>query len=164
MITDKTTIHALWECKDARLIWQQTTLLAGILSFGKGTFKNLLQNFIVSKAPQSTAKFAMIVHAIWDLRNKGFHEPDKAKTHNLPFSALARLAEFQSVQDHHQTPDVHPNEKPVQRWKPPKVDFFKVNVDGVVFADQNASGIRVIVRDGDGEVIAALSEKSLRSG
>jgi hypothetical protein len=125
MITDKTMINALWECKDARLIWQQTTLLAGILSFGQGTFKNLLQNFIVSKAPQSTAKFAMIVHAIWDLRNKGFHEPDKAETHNLPFSALARLAEFQSVQDHHQTPDVHPNEKPVRKWKPPvEAHFF----------------------------------------
>lgn len=37
--------------------------------------------------------------------------------------------------------------------------LFKINVDGVVFAPQRAVDVGVIIRNEEGEVIAALSMK-----
>ena len=55
------------------------------------------------------------------------------------------------------TPPSRPHRR--TRWKPPPVDMFKINFDGAVFAEENCSGVGVIVQDREGLVIAAMSEK-----
>ena len=45
------------------------------------------------------------------------------------------------------------------RWKLPDSGFFKVNFDGALFLDQRCAGLGVVVRDSDGLIIAALSQK-----
>lgn len=35
-------------------------------------------------------------------------------------------------------------------WKPPSKDFVKVNVDGAVFANEDKSGIGIVIRNHDG--------------
>lgn len=42
---------------------------------------------------------------------------------------------------------------------PSVAPLFKINVDGVVFAPQRAVDVGVIIRNEEGEVIAALSKK-----
>ena len=42
---------------------------------------------------------------------------------------------------------------------PPPPGYFKVNVDGALFAKSNQSDVGVIVRDGDGNVVAAMCRK-----
>ena len=44
-------------------------------------------------------------------------------------------------------------------WKPPLPGFFKVNVDRALFAKSKQSGVGVIVRDGEGNVVAAMCRK-----
>ena len=39
------------------------------------------------------------------------------------------------------------------------MDIFKINIDGAVFAEENCSGMGVIVQDREGLVIAVMSEK-----
>lgn len=46
-----------------------------------------------------------------------------------------------------------------QTWSPPLDLSYKVNVDGATFSELGAVGIRVIVRDAYGQVVAALSSK-----
>lgn len=43
--------------------------------------------------------------------------------------------------------------------KPVFVEMYKTNYDGAVFKDSEEAGIRVVVRNVRGEVLAALSEK-----
>ena len=43
---------------------------------------------------------------------------------------------------------------PRARWKPPSADFVKINVDEVVFLDENKSGIGVVIRNHEGQVLA----------
>ena len=45
------------------------------------------------------------------------------------------------------------------RWKLPDSGFFKVNFDGALFLDQRCAGLGVVVRDSDGLIIAALSQR-----
>ena len=47
----------------------------------------------------------------------------------------------------------------VERWTPPPPDRYKVNVDGAVFKAQKAVGVGVLIRDCNGQVIAALSKR-----
>ena len=42
---------------------------------------------------------------------------------------------------------------------PPPPGYFKVNVDGAIFAKSNQSGVGVIVRNEDGNVVAAMCRK-----
>ena len=44
-------------------------------------------------------------------------------------------------------------------WKPPNAGYVKTNFDVAIFEDLHAASIRVVIRDGHGEVIAALVEK-----
>ena len=44
------------------------------------------------------------------------------------------------------------------RLKPPRNEFLKINYDGATFLKENKSGIGVVIRDGDGEVIASCSK------
>ena len=50
------------------------------------------------------------------------------------------------------------------RWKPPDSGLYKINFDGALFADQGSAGIGVVIRDWEGQVIAALSEKVRHPG
>nr|POE86670.1 hypothetical protein CFP56_52919 [Quercus suber] len=43
------------------------------------------------------------------------------------------------------------------RWKPPDQDTFKINFDGVIFAEDKCSGLGVIIRNQEGLVIASMS-------
>ena len=45
------------------------------------------------------------------------------------------------------------------KWKPPDKDEFKTNYDGAVFQETNETGIGVVIRNDEGEVLGALSEK-----
>ena len=47
----------------------------------------------------------------------------------------------------------------VQRWIPPLVSIFKFNVDGAVFAELNSVGVEIMVRDWNGQFLAATSKK-----
>ena len=58
-------------------------------------------------------------------------------------------------------------EKPYRgsiKWRPPLGELYKTNYDGVVFSESREASIGVVVRDANGEVIAALAEKITYSG
>ena len=47
----------------------------------------------------------------------------------------------------------------LRRWCPPADDLWKINFDGEMFGESDEAGIGVVIRDGRGEVKAALFEK-----
>ena len=69
--------------------------------------------------------------------------------------AAERFAEYRAI-----FPPTPPSRTRTRtRWKPPPVDIFKINFDGAVSAEESCSGVGVIVRNREGLVIAAMSEK-----
>ena len=45
------------------------------------------------------------------------------------------------------------------RWKPPTYGLYKINFDGALFANQACAGLTVVIRDSEGQIIGALSQK-----
>ena len=70
--------------------------------------------------------------------------------------AIERFHEFQSAQD---IPlQQRMVDHPAHRLPPPPAQY-KANSDGVIFQDTGTAGIGVVIRDSEGMVIAALSER-----
>ncbi|KAK9285435.1 hypothetical protein L1049_024628 [Liquidambar formosana] len=49
--------------------------------------------------------------------------------------------------------------RPLIHWRPPQMGVYKINVDGALFKEHHCVGLGVIVRDWEGQVIAASSKK-----
>ena len=69
--------------------------------------------------------------------------------------AAERYSEYQAI-----LPPSSPSRPRMRtRWKPPPLDVFKINFDGAVFVEENCSGVGVIIRNREGLVLAAMTEK-----
>ncbi|XP_023871638.1 uncharacterized protein LOC111984242 [Quercus suber] len=72
-------------------------------------------------------------------------------------NALHLVEEFRSANEaktEHQAEPV-----PLVTRQPPRQGYYKVNIDGAVFSDRKQAGAGVLIKDGAGEVVAALSKK-----
>nr|POE46101.1 hypothetical protein CFP56_34159 [Quercus suber] len=96
--------------------------------------------------------FAMLA---WNQRNKVRRQEPSCSLHLLAQTAKDLLQEFKSVQPIPPQPVAVPR----ARWKPPSEDFVKVNVDGAVFADEDKSGIGIVICNHDGQVLASHCRK-----
>ena len=48
--------------------------------------------------------------------------------------------------------------RPRVKWKPPNASCFKIIFDGAIFRNENKSGIRVVIQDHIGSIIASLAQ------
>ena len=48
---------------------------------------------------------------------------------------------------------------PPPRWFPPEQQFYKVNIGGAIFKNIDAVGLGVVIRDNNGEVMGAMSQR-----
>ena len=93
----------------------------------------------------------------WKNKNKVFHGGKGRVGRAITRSSLRLLEEFEIVNEDPQATRVSAPE--VVKWRPPRPDCYKVNVDGVVFSKRKQVGIGVVIRDSGGVVVAALSKK-----
>ena len=74
---------------------------------------------------------------------------------SIPALALRLSCEYLSAQE---LPAISATTQPRIKWKPPSISAFKVNFDAALFSDQQWTGVGVIIRDGQGLPIVALSK------
>ena len=81
-----------------------------------------------------------------------------ASSHQIAAMARVLIAEFaQSI-----TTPLFPRvtaTPPQTRWRPPHLGLVKINCDGATFKEQNKSGVGVVIRDGNGLVLASLAKQ-----
>ena len=83
---------------------------------------------------------------IWNNRN-GIRHGEKPKTvATLILEATRLVVDYQKIQDY---PIPSANSLPT-KWTPSITGAYKANVDGVVFKDQSAAGMGVLLRDDKG--------------
>ena len=85
------------------------------------------------------------------LRTNENHQPC-SKIVQTTSSLLAEL------QQGKQGPVTRRRTSPVQ-WQPPLRNLVKANFDGAVFGEEQEDGIGVVIRNNEGQVLAALQEK-----
>ena len=100
----------------------------------------------------------MICWQIWLQWNLVLHKGAFQHPSRSYQRALDYLSEFYEAQEHLSVPVTVPISAS-QAWQPPQRDFFKLNFDGACFNNGVDSGYGVVVRNGNGEVMAAILAK-----
>lgn len=145
----ETVVHALWECPKIDVVWNDAALWDFRFTSKFVDFKNLVA-WIISHQKNSEM-FAMLAWAIWNQHNNVRRQEPSCSLHLLAQTSKDLLQEFKSMQ-----PIPPPLVAvPHARWKPPSADFVKINVDEVVFTDEDKSGIGVVIRNHEGQVLAS---------
>ncbi|XP_075649603.1 uncharacterized protein LOC142620049 [Castanea sativa] len=95
-----------------------------------------------------------VAWCMWYNRNEARLGSTRQTSHEIIHKAHSILNEFQLA---HFAPPLF-KEQADPRWIPPTHPWYKVNIDTAIFSDLHTVGIRVIIRDHEGSVIAAMSK------
>ena len=93
---------------------------------------------------------------IWNQRNTVVHRGKMRDSRWLNKRAWDYLSDFQQLQDqlNIQLPILTAN-----TWVAPTDPTYKLNFDAAIFKELNCSGVGAIIRNGKGEVMAAMFAK-----
>ena len=134
----------MWEqsCADVRNKYLIIEIMCDLVSIMKAEGKNM-------------EVFVMTTWLIWLRRNKLRTNEATQPCSKIAQSASSLLAEFQQGKHGRITK----KQVGLVRWQPPAENSIKANFDGAVFGEKQEAGINVVIRDNEGQVLAALSEK-----
>ena len=118
-----------------------------------GSFSDLVS--VVRQYEEDIELFIVIAWFIWCRRNKCHFKEQCLPPKKIVDAAESVLKEFQ---DKPKTMTVRLQPQP-QRWSPPESGIYKENYDGAYFAEEEAAGIGVVVRNELGQVMVSLAEK-----
>ena len=99
--------------------------------------------------------FTVIAWLVWSRRNKCHFKENCMPLEKIRDAADSVLKEFRGSQ---KSRPERVQRQP-QRWVPLEPGNYKVNYDGAYFAEEEAAGIGVVVRNELGQVMASLAEK-----
>ena len=147
--------HCLITCDFALSVWALWQDYPLGLLLETRDFKDLALHFLAKSPPRHLLFFFAISWAIWHNRNLRVHDED----------CLSPLQTWEMAQrlidDYHGAikMDFPPMQSIPMGWSVPPPGVFMVNVDGACSIDPGgSSGVGVVIRDGSGMVIAALSK------
>ena len=146
-------MHAVWGCKGLDGVWGADSTW----SFRNQRSFSSFSEFLcwVLKFHKNPVMFAFTMWSIWHQRNQ-----IRTQNSHRPLSFLFQWArdnylEFKALK----LAPVPCRAVRKVRWKPLDPGLYKINFDGATFANDNCSGLGVIVRDGAGLVIAAMATR-----
>ena len=110
---------------------------------------------MVGQQTDNLKLFAVVAWFSWNHRNRPKLNEKGLVTDRIFLAAKEYLSDFQLK-------ILRTASKPSNasiKWRPPLGKLYKTNYDGAVFGESGEAGIRVVVRDAKGEVIATLAKK-----
>ena len=120
------------------------------------SFLDVLQKVRIK--PALLPLFATMAWTIWYQRNKARLLDQPLPLHHIVGFARNYLGEFKSLDSPHP-----PRRRATPRsWSPPAAGMVKINFDGAWFGESDMAGLGVVIRNGDGLVIAALSKQIIK--
>lgn len=98
--------------------------------------------------------FAIIVWMVWNNRNV-FKNEGRCKD---PKRIAMEAREYAKEVADESLPPSHGQAPVRNKWCPPRHWRYKVNVDGAVFTSQKSSGIRVVIKNENGQIMGRMSK------
>ena len=146
-------VHAIWECDQVQTCWGHAFMKLRQASLQLNSFTDLVS--AVRNFEEGLELFTVIAWLVWSRRNKCHFKENSIPPEKIRDAADSVLKEFRGSQ---KTRPERVQRQP-QRWVPPEPGNYKVNYDGAYFAEEEAAGIGVVVRNELGQVMASLAEK-----
>lgn len=153
----ETTLHLLWFCERAREAWSNSKTVLPFAIESSWSFVDVVWQLVNHRpaGPSLMEKFFSLCWEIWKdrntVRNGGRHCAGKA----LVRCSASMVEDYRAANER-----ICSMDPAIQvKWHPPDSPRFKMNVDGVVFKNQRAFGSRMVIRDAQGLVLAAISKR-----
>ena len=102
-------------------------------------------------------RVAVVLWSIWNVHNSAVFKDSVKIPSKVAADALRYIQEFQNAQ----VKPVHMVQQVTResvRWSAPVKGWYKVNMDGAIFANIQKVGIGVVIRNDGGEFLGALCE------
>ena len=152
----ETGAHALWNCALAQDVWAGCTTR---IQKCRGEYEDMIQlmeDLVVRLSTEELELFLVQAWFIWHQRNAMIH----GKSVQAPGILNKRAADYVQKYRRAQTQlySYSPTSSPC-RWSPPPSSRFKLNFDAAIFKENDAMGMGAIIRNENGELMAALSAK-----
>ena len=153
----ETSGHVSWECEIAQVVWVSFGIPIQLHGIRFHSFLDLLWHLMLVQhvVDELLGLIVTIAWCLWHERNTARTGGTRQTSNHILQIATFLLEEFRSANHKFQPPTV-PH---TITWTPPNSPWYKINVDGAVFKQTQATGIGVVARDHEGQVIAAMSKK-----
>ena len=149
----ETVLHALWGCGVARDVWAGCQGRIQKRVGGQADFINLFEEMMDKLEVEELELFLVQCWVIWGQRKSVIQGGKIQDPSRLVKRAIDVLQEYRGTME---LLAIHSSAGLVQKWEPPIGSSYKINFDAAVFAEINASGVGVIMRNDKGEAMAAL--------
>ena len=146
----------LWLCDHVKAVWKSCLCFAKLYQRVFRSFLDLFEAVLGLGSAFNVVVFTTTTWSLWQRRNRLREHQPTWPLHEVHKRAKEMVMEFLDVQK-----QVH---SPVSRslwagWSPPPEGVYKANFDATLFEHCNCVGLGVVVRDCNGDVIAALSQR-----
>ncbi|XP_050252787.1 uncharacterized protein LOC126699161 [Quercus robur] len=148
------SLHAVWYCEAISGAWSTLDWFHQTAPPRPTSFTELLSSFLYNKEEFRAEIFVIMVWLLWNRRNAVQFGHPPLPVASICSSAGSYLQEFLQAQN--VVPE-SPRPPPMQQWRPPDPQCFKVNFDAALFQRSNLAGIGIIARNHVGEAVGALS-------
>ena len=119
-------------------------------------FTDLLSRFLLVTEDNRAELFICMAWSLWQRRNKLRIGLPSSPLNLVGPQAAKFLQDYLNAQENQ--PTSTPTTTSTLSWCPLSSQPFKANFDGAVFNNSHLASVGVIIRDRNGEVIAAMSE------
>ncbi|GKV19445.1 hypothetical protein SLEP1_g29706 [Rubroshorea leprosula] len=152
----ETGVHVLKDCQFARAVWLGSQLNLRVADLQVDSFAEFFDTVALAVDQSKLELFGLVCWSLWNNRNDILWESKRQQPQQVCEMAVRFLQEYAKAVKHKCGTRGGPRRGEI-KWEPPDESHFKVNVDGVVFQHSKEFGVRAVVRDCNGEVIAAMS-------
>ncbi|KAK3227154.1 hypothetical protein Dsin_007016 [Dipteronia sinensis] len=157
----ESTIHALWCCPSLEHVRAICLALYGIRVPNHSLFIDFMILCMNQLLVKDVELLCMVIWRIWYIRNGMVHSSAIIHDVDVVAWAIACLDDYREanalkvniVWDQGLLSDL--------LWYPPSVGVFKMNTDAAIYWARRRVGIRVIIRDCKGSVMASCTQKIL---
>ena len=149
-------LHVFWEYPAAQDVWVGSRLRFQKRNLGQHDMVQLFQYLLDRLDTVEVDLFFIQAWVICNQRNSVLHGGKLKEPGWLNKCAAEFLDKFQQVQQHLAVPIT---QAVGSVWCPPDQSWFKLNFDAAIFKEQNCSGFGAMIRNNQGEVMAAMATR-----
>ena len=147
------SLHAVWYCEAISGVWLTLDWFHQTAPPHPTSFTELLSSFLCNKEEFRAEIFVIMVWLLWNRRNAIQFGHLPLLVASICSSIGSYLQEFLQAQN--DVPEL-PRPPPMQQWRPPDPQCFKVNFDAALFRRSNLAGIPMAQSMADLEALAIL--------
>ncbi|KAH9758687.1 hypothetical protein KPL71_016758 [Citrus sinensis] len=156
----ETVFHALMGCKVVQKIWKITRFEDDLKDCVDQDILSLLIGLKLRRSNDDLELLVSILWVIWNARNKWIFKRVKESPQVTVYKAEAVLEAFRRTQIPAATHIDKQRSPMLKAWNPPQKGFYKVNVGAATNSEKQIAGLGAVIRDEDGNVIAAAVKVS----